>query len=144
MNERASGKGFDECVTYAKTDLSKNHTGQFNKDPFFFVFVVMGPPGWTRAWAHGSGASRAHPNGPLCRRLPFAGFSAIMPLGTAWISATCPPEKINTAFSFLVPSVLGGFICGSAIGAFMYGKHFQAKCSFLHVCLGVGWEFLMQ
>lgn len=51
----------------------------------------------------------------ICRF--FAGFSAIMPLGTAWISATCPPEKINTAFSFLVPSVLGGFICGSAIGA---------------------------
>jgi MFS family permease len=46
----------------------------------------------------------------------FAGFSAIMPLGTAWISASCPPEKMNLAFSLLVPSVLAGFIFGSAIG----------------------------
>ena len=30
-----------------------------------------------------------------------AGFCAIMPLGTAWVSATAPPDKQMVAFTFL-------------------------------------------
>jgi len=49
----------------------------------------------------------------------LAGFCAIMPLGTAWVSATAPPEKQMQAFTFLFVSIIGGFISGSAIGGVM-------------------------
>eukprot|EP01043_Picozoa_sp_COSAG02_P066082 COSAG02_NODE_10170_length_2003_cov_2.059874_2_plen_271_part_01 len=45
-----------------------------------------------------------------------AGFCAIMPLGTAWVSACAPPEKQMQAFTFLFISIIMGFISGSAIG----------------------------
>ena len=45
-----------------------------------------------------------------------AGFCAIMPLGTAWVSASAPPEKQMQAFTFLFISIIMGFISGSAIG----------------------------
>ena len=38
-----------------------------------------------------------------------------MPIGTAWVAATAPPEKQMLAFSLVVASILGGFISGSAI-----------------------------
>lgn len=46
----------------------------------------------------------------------LAGFCAIMPLGSAWISATAPPERMMQAFTYLVASILLGFIIGSAMG----------------------------
>ena len=42
-----------------------------------------------------------------------AGFCAIMPIGTAWVAATAPPEKQMLAFALVVASILGGFISGS-------------------------------
>ena len=49
----------------------------------------------------------------------LAGFCAIMPLGTAWVSATAPPEKQMQAFTLLFVSIIGGFISGSAIGGLL-------------------------
>ena len=52
----------------------------------------------------------------LCLVRAGAGFCAIMPLGTAWVSATAPPDKQMIAFTFLFISIIGGFVTGSASG----------------------------
>ena len=52
----------------------------------------------------------------LCFVRAGAGFCAIMPLGTAWVSATAPPDKQMIAFTFLFISIIGGFVTGSASG----------------------------
>ena len=49
-----------------------------------------------------------------------AGFCAIMPLGSAWVSATAPPDKQMQAFTFLFISIIGGFVSGAH---FFFGAH---------------------